>query len=58
MSTLKKPRRKHRRIVLKFGSGILTRTNAAGLDLRQFARLSAEVAALIQTGHQCVTVTS
>ena len=58
MSELKKPRSKHRRIVLKFGSGILTRTNAPGLDLKQFARLSAEVAALIQAGHQCVAVTS
>ncbi len=53
-----KLRRQSRRIVLKFGSGILTRTNAPGLDLKQFARLSAEVAALIQAGHQCVTVTS
>ena len=50
--------KKSRRIVLKFGSGILTRPNAAGLDLKQFARLSAEVAALIEAGHQCVAVTS
>ncbi len=57
------PKRKNlknrvRRIVLKFGSGTLTRTNAPGLDLKQFARLSAEVAALMLHGHQCVTVTS
>ena len=58
MSKPKKPPSKSRRIVLKFGSGILTRTNAPGLDLKQFARLSAEVAALIQAGHQCVAVTS
>jgi glutamate 5-kinase len=58
MSQLKKSRRKCRRIVLKFGSGTLTRTLGAGLDLKQFARLSAEVAALIRHGHQCVTVTS
>lgn len=50
--------KKSRRIVFKFGSGILTRPNAAGLDLKQFARLGAEVAALIQAGHQCVAVTS
>jgi len=54
---MSKPR-KLRRIVFKFGSGILTRTNAAGLDSKQFARLSAEMAALIQVGHQCVAVTS
>ena len=54
----KKPRPKNLRVVLKFGSGILTRTNAAGLDLKQFARISAEVAALIHAGHQCVAVTS
>lgn len=47
-----------KRIVLKFGSGILTRTTSPGLDPKQFARLSAEIAALIQAGHQCVTVTS
>lgn len=59
MSTPKKsPRHNQRRIVLKFGSGTLTRTNGSGLDLKQFARLSAEVAALIHAGHQCVTVTS
>ncbi len=44
--------------MLKFGSGTLTRTNARGLDLKQFSRLSAEVAALIQDGYQCVMVTS
>ena len=58
MSTRKAHRSKPRRIVLKFGSGTLTRRNAPGLDLKQFARLSAEVAALIQHGHECVTVTS
>jgi glutamate 5-kinase len=53
------PTQKHtRRIVLKFGSGTLTRKNGPGLDLQQFARLSAEVAALIRRGHECVTVTS
>jgi len=49
---------KLRRIVLKFGSGVLTRKNAPGLDLKQFSRISAEVAALIHAGHQCVAVTS
>lgn len=47
-----------KRIVLKFGSGILTRATSPGLDPKQFARLSAEVSALIVAGHQCVMVTS
>jgi glutamate 5-kinase len=58
MPNQKKSQLKYPRIVLKFGSGTLTRTNAPGLDLKQFSRLSAEVAALIHRGHQCVTVTS
>ncbi len=57
MSKPKKSPRKHRRIVLKFGSAILT-TNSRRLDLKQFARISAEVAALIRKGYQCVAVTS
>jgi glutamate 5-kinase len=58
MSTDKKTRRQHRRIVLKFGSGTLTGARRPGLDLKQFARLSAEVAALIRAGNRCVMVTS
>ena len=58
MPAHKSHRSKPRRIVLKFGSGTLTRPNAPGLDLKQFARLSAEMAALIQRGNECVTVTS
>ncbi|MGI8889393.1 MAG: glutamate 5-kinase [Chthoniobacterales bacterium] len=54
----KKAPHRHRRIVLKFGSGTLTRTNGPGLDAKQFARLSAEVADLVHRGHQCVMVTS
>ncbi len=38
--------------------GILTRTNSPGLDPKQFARLAAEVAALVRAGHQCVAVSS
>jgi glutamate 5-kinase len=51
-------RRRRKRIVLKFGSGILTRANTAGLDPKQIARLTAEVAALIHAGHECIAVTS
>lgn len=49
---------KTKRVVLKFGSGVLTRVKGVGLDAKQFARLSAEIAALISAGHQCITVTS
>lgn len=51
-------RRRRKRIVLKFGSGILTSEKSARLDPKQISRLTAEVAALIQRGHQCITVTS
>jgi glutamate 5-kinase len=47
-----------KRIVLKFGSGVLTRARSSGLDPKQFAKLTAEIAALIGAGHQCVAVTS
>ncbi len=46
------------RIVLKFGSGILTNPRGNNLDRRQFARLSAEVAALVRAGHEVVVVSS
>lgn len=46
------------RIVLKFGTGILSRSKGRALDGVQFRRLSAEVAALIQAGHSCVIVSS
>ena len=52
------PRSKHKRIVLKFGSGILTRARAIDLDPKQIARLSAAVAELVNAGHQCIMVTS
>jgi glutamate 5-kinase len=47
-----------KRIVLKFGSGILTRKSGAGLDLKQFDRLASAVAGLVRKGHQCIIVTS
>lgn len=46
------------RIILKFGSGILTNPKGNGLDRRQFARLSAEVSALVRAGHECLIVSS
>jgi len=47
-----------RRIVLKFGSGILARARGSGLDEKQFKRLTAEIAGLVRKGHQCVVVSS
>jgi glutamate 5-kinase len=47
-----------KRIVLKFGSGILTRTSGTGLDAKQFGRLGSAVAELVRKRHQCVIVTS
>ena len=47
-----------KRIVVKFGSGILANADGNALDAAQFERLSAEVAALLQNGHQCVVVSS
>jgi glutamate 5-kinase len=46
------------RLILKFGSGILTNPKGNTLDRRQFARLSAEVAALVRAGHECLIVSS
>jgi len=50
--------RKPRRILLKFGSGILTRPRANALDDKQFRRLTADVAQLIRGGCECIIVSS
>lgn len=49
---------KPRRLVLKFGSGILANARGSGLDVKQFRRLCAEVAAVVKAGHECVVVSS
>jgi glutamate 5-kinase len=49
---------KPKRILLKFGSGILTRSPANALDAKQFQRLTAEVAQLVRNGSKCVIVSS
>jgi len=49
---------KRKRIVVKFGSGILTKPTRDGLHVAHIRRLTAEVAELISTGHQCVLVSS
>jgi len=48
----------HKRIVLKFGSGILANTRGTGLDQRQFARIAKEVAVLCGSGHEVIIVSS
>src|SRR5213593_665929 len=50
--------RKPRRILLKFGSGILTRPRANALDEKQFGRLTADVAQLVRGGCECIIVSS
>ena len=46
------------RIVIKLGTGLLTTPRGNTLDVRQFRRLAAEIAALIAEGGECVVVTS
>lgn len=46
------------RIVLKFGSGILANPQGNTLDEAQFLRLTAEIAALMRAGHECLVVSS
>src|SRR5258708_19561224 len=50
--------RRSQRIVLKFGSGILSTKRGMGLSRPQIARLAREVGALIRAGNQCVIVSS
>ena len=50
--------RKPRRILLKFGSGILTRPRANALDEKQFRSLAADVAQLVRGGCDCIIVSS
>lgn len=46
------------RIVLKFGTGILTQPEANTLDHGQIQRLSAEVSAAVRRGVECIVVSS
>ena len=47
-----------KRIVLKFGTGILTQPEANTLDHGQIRRLSSEVAAAVKAGVECIVVSS
>jgi len=49
---------KFKRIVVKFGSGILSTPRGTNLDQKQIRRLAAEVASLIKLGHECLIVSS
>jgi glutamate 5-kinase len=49
---------KRKRIVIKFGTGILTKSTGNTLNPVQLRRLTGEVADLVETGHQCVVVSS
>ena len=49
---------KRKRLVIKFGSGILTKPARDGLHVAHIRRLTAEVAELMASGHECVLVSS
>jgi glutamate 5-kinase len=49
---------KRKRIVIKFGTGILTKSSGTSLHTGQFRRLTSEVAELVREGHQCLLVSS
>ena len=47
-----------KRILLKFGTGILTRAETGSIDREQIRSLSRQVAALVEAGHECIIVSS
>jgi glutamate 5-kinase len=49
---------KRKRMVIKFGTGILTEPAGHSLAISQFERLTAEVAELVQAGLECILVSS
>jgi glutamate 5-kinase len=49
---------KRKRIVIKFGTGILTKPSGNALNPRQLRRLTTEVAGVVRAGHQCLLVSS
>lgn len=50
--------KRSKRIVLKFGSGILATEKGVGLSRPQISRLAREVGALVRAGNECVIVSS
>ena len=49
---------RRQRLVIKFGTGILTKSRGTSLHPGQFRRLTSEVAELVRQGHQCLLVSS
>ena len=49
---------KRKRIVIKFGTGILTKSTGNALNPSQLRRLTSEVADEVHAGHQCLLVSS
>jgi glutamate 5-kinase len=49
---------KPRRIVLKFGSGVLASARGNALDEKQFKRIAAEISGLVRAGNECIVVSS
>src|SRR3984885_11993673 len=49
---------KRKRIVIKFGTGILTKSTGNALNPKQLRRLTSEVADAVRAGHQCLLVSS
>ena len=49
---------KPKRIVMKFGSGILAKTDGSALETVQFIRFAREISALVKAGHECIIVSS
>ncbi len=49
---------KRKRIVIKFGTGILTKSSGNALNPGQLRRLTGEVAEMVRAGHQCLLVSS
>ena len=46
------------RLVIKLGTGVLSTPAGKSLDQQQFLRLSAEIAELQKSGHECIMVSS
>src|ERR1700730_5546425 len=49
---------KRKRIVIKLGTGILTKSTGNALNPSQLRRLTSEVADEVHAGHQCLLVSS
>jgi len=47
-----------KRIILKFGTGILAQSDGMALDLKQIRALTHEIATLVHAGHEVVVVSS